>query len=301
MPVSDRGFVLVRGEDCASFLQGLITQDVEAMTPDEVRWGAFLTPQGKYLHDFFVFVGGGGFLLECEGSRAADLAMRLVRYRLRARVEVEVLSGEVFLIFGECSTGRGEVCRGEGWLVYGDPRRGEESFRFVRFAGDGVDGVDGEFVLPVAEEARRLEWELRRIRAGWMDGGRDLEVGRDLPAEGWMGIQGAIDWDKGCYLGQEITARVHYRGLLKRLLLPVCVDGVAASGDILVDGEGRRVGVLRSVVGAVGEHWGLALVKRNAVGMDLRVGGVSGVGVRVIPADWQLGVLGEKGATDLQR
>ncbi|MDA7981650.1 MAG: folate-binding protein [Alphaproteobacteria bacterium] len=274
LPMPSRGIVTVGGADRVSFLQGLVTQNVETLAADEARWSAFLTPQGKYLHDFFMFVGDGVLFLECEAERAQDLVDGLGRYRLRAQVELSVAAAEVFLVPGG-GVERGKVRRGDGWCVFGDPRRGEDAARLVCLSS-------GAAVSVVADaEAARREWEGRRIRAGWMDGSRDLEIGRDLPAEAGMDLQGAIDWEKGCYLGQEITARVHYRGLLKRFLVPVRVEGEVRTGDVVEDGAGRKAGVLRSVVNG-DEHWGLALLRRDVEGLN-----VNGMTAEKAPAPWQ--------------
>lgn len=270
----ERGVVTVAGPDRAEFLQGLISNDVAKAGPDSALWAAFLTPQGKFRHDFFLVEQAGegaGFprlLLVCEaGERLMDLGVGLRRFVLRADVRLGVARElGVFQAAGE----------GAAQAIGLAPRAGAAK----PFAG-GVAFVDprlaegGVVILAPAEAARaalaeagvapgeRASWEVQRIRCGLPDGSRDLQVDKAILLENGFDELGGVDWKKGCYMGQELTARTKYRGLVKKRLMPVRLDGggaPAAGAPVTLDG--KEVGELHSVA----DGWGLALLRLKALG-----------------------------------
>jgi len=259
--LEDRGLVTVGGEDRADFLQGLISNDIEKVSPDRAIWAALLTPQGKYLHDFFVADIGGVFHLDCEGARLMDLGQRLSRYKLRARIDLGIGDGLVVA-----------AAFGEGALeALGLPREAGAA----RAMGGGVGFVDPRFaaagaraILPIETAAETLEqsglarvtaadYDRQRLEVGLPDGSRDLVVEKSLLLESNFDALNGVDWDKGCYLGQELTARTKYRGLVKRRLVPVEIDGDAPEPGTQILLDGKDAGEMRSACGA---H-GLALLR----------------------------------------
>lgn len=224
-----RGAVSVEGEDRVAFLQGLVSADVREAAPGRALWSALLTPQGRFLFEFFILSDGGRLVLECERARAADLAQRLSRFRLRAKVVVADISAGVVV-----ASGWGGAALPDG-LVAPDPR----------VEGAGWRGVFPEDAAP-APTVGWEAWDAHRLALGLADGSRDLEVERTLLLEAWFDPQGGVSWTKGCYMGQELTARTKYRGLVKRRLVPVTVEGALPEpGTAVFDGE-AEVGTLRS-------------------------------------------------------
>jgi folate-binding protein YgfZ len=220
--LKNRGLIHLEGKDRHKFLQDLITNDIEKLTPANPVYACLLTPQGKFLHDFFVIEGNDFTLLDCEGGeRAQDLFKRLNLYRLRADVQISVEeTNDVYTVFNS-------------QVGLPDPRHPDMGSR--------------TFEKPDLPEQPFEEWDKRRIALTIPDGSRDLVVGTSTMDEAQMDQLNAIDYDKGCYVGQELTARMHYRGLGKRHLQTVDVDALPEGAE------------LRSSCGKIG----LALVRNT--------------------------------------
>jgi folate-binding protein YgfZ len=246
----ERGVVEVDGADRVTFLQGLVSNDVEQAAPGRAVWAALLTPQGKWLADFFILVEGDRLLLDCERGQAPMLAQRLSRYRLRARVGVRDASAE-FAVFATWGNGPPTA----SGTVAPDPR----------VAGAGWRVLARE---PVATNADWADWDRFRLQLGLPDGTRDLEPEKSILLEAGFDELGGVSWTKGCYMGQELTARTRYRGLVKRRLVPVDVPGVAPPPGTPILRDGAEVGIMRSECGG---H-GLALLRLDALGGPLRCG-----------------------------
>ncbi len=236
----DRAVLEVSGEDRVDFLQGLVSNDVAAAAPGRAVWAALLTPQGKWLADFFILADADRLLLDCETGQAAMLTQRLTRFRLRAKVAV--LRAPLSVQAGWGGTPP------PGAIQAPDPRLPEAGWRVLSY-GD-----------PVAT-ASFADWDLHRLALGLPDGSRDLEPEKSTLLEaGFDELQG-ISWTKGCYMGQELTARTKYRGLLKRRLTPVRVrGGLPPPGTPVLRGE-MEVGAMRSGRGGLG----LALLRIDAI------------------------------------
>ena len=225
--LQERGLIHVEGEDRREFLQGLISNDMVKLSSANILYACLLTPQGKFLHDFFVHDGGDFLLIDCEGGeRAKDLYTRLNRYRLRSKVTLSVEENyPVFAVFGEP-------------LGLPDPRHSQMGRR--------------TFNPPDFEEKPFSEWDARRIRLGIPDGSRDMVVESSTLHEGRIDEWHGVDYHKGCYMGQELTARMHHRGLAKRHLYPVQIEGgCPAPMSDLMDGN-TLLGQMRSSCGDIG-------------------------------------------------
>ncbi len=238
----DRAVLRVSGADRIEFLQGIVSNDAAKAGRDRGVWAAFLTPQGKYLHDFFLAADGESILLDCEKVRADDLRKRLRRYTLRSDARVEAADDLVVALTAtEPASAPGAAA------CFPDPRHRDAGYRMIgepaavreAMAAAGLDAADP------------LDWDHRRLALGLPDGSRDLEVERSTLAEANADLLGGIDWDKGCWMGQEVTARMHYRGLAKRRLTPMRVDGPVPARGAAVERDGRPVGECRSSAGGL--------------------------------------------------
>ena len=213
-----RSVVAVGGPDRAEFLQGLISNDTAKVGPGRAIWAALLTPQGRFLNDMFVVEDASGtFLMETERERAPALAKKLKMYTLRSKVTVEDRSAamEVAVVFGP---GAEKLLPVTGATGFVDPRLPELGVRVLAPVGQTAA------VLGLGE-ATVAEYEALRLRLGVPDGSRDLTVEKALLLESGFDELHGVDWQKGCYMGQELTARTKYRGLIKRRLFPVRIDG----------------------------------------------------------------------------
>jgi folate-binding protein YgfZ len=234
-----RSVIAVGGPDRAEFLQGLISNDTAKVGPGRAIWAALLTPQGRFLNDMFVVEDESGmFLIETERERAAALAKKLKMYTLRSKVTVEDRPAgmEVAVVFGPDAE---QVLPVAGATAFVDPRLPELGVRVLAPAGQAA-------ALLKLPEAPLAEYEALRLRLGVPDGSRDLIVEKGLLLESGFDELHGVDWQKGCYMGQELTARTKYRGLIKRRLFPVKVEGPLPPSGTPVQRDGREVGEIRS-------------------------------------------------------
>lgn len=257
MPITllpDRGVLEVAGEDRVAFLQGLVSNDVAEVGPGRAVWAALLTPQGKWLADFFVFSDGGErLLLDCERAQAPTLAARLSRFRLRSRVSLRDAS-ETFSVHA----GWGGAAPPEGVIAASDPRLETAGWRAL--AAEPLPRAD----------ATPEDWDRHRLRLGLPDGSRDLAAEQSVLLEAGFDELRGVSWTKGCYMGQELTARTRYRGLVKRRLVPVAVDGsLPPRGTPVLSASDAEVGEMRSGR----DDLGIALLRLEAMdGRALRCG-----------------------------
>jgi folate-binding protein YgfZ len=223
--LTDRAVIAVTGDDRVAFLQGLVSNDVGAVAPDHAVWAALLTPQGKWLADFFMIADGDRLLLDCERGQGEMLVARLSRYRLRSKVTIAVADLRVYVAWD------------------GDPAPGPLAVRDPRLEAAGwrvLSEIERE------TNATAAEWDAHRLSLGLPDGSRDLEAEKTVLLEAGFDELGGISWTKGCYMGQELTARTRYRGLLKRRLVPVSVAGEMPPPGTPVLRDGAEVGAMRS-------------------------------------------------------
>jgi len=250
----DRGVLAVSGEDRVGFLQGLVSNDVAQARPGRAVWAALLTPQGKWLADFFILSDGERLLLDCERIHVPALMQRLTRFRLRARAVVTDVSASWHVH----AAWHGELHSRPGAIVAADPRLPEAGYRVL-----------AEQVLDTNADA--AAWDTHRLALGLPDGSRDLDAEKSVLLEAGFDELHGVSWTKGCYMGQELTARTKYRGLIKRRLVPVAIDGVVPPPGTAVLRGGVDVGVMRSARAGMG----LATLRIDALDGPLTCGGAT--------------------------
>jgi folate-binding protein YgfZ len=276
----DRGVVKVAGDDARKFLNGLVTSDIAKVTPAAAGFSALLTPQGKIIVDFILAeappADGGGFFLDCPRALAATLVQRLNFYKLRAKLIVEDLSetlGVLAIWDGGAATEYG--------LCYRDPRLPTLGLRCMlppHLAPEAATDVGAEFVEPSAYEAHRIALGVPR-------GGLDFIYGDAFPHETDMDQFGGVDFDKGCFVGQEVVSRIEHRGSARARVVPVSYDGFAAEAGTPVTAGDKSVGTL----GSTAQGRGLAMLRLDraadalAAGQPLIAGGVE---MRLVKPAW---------------
>jgi folate-binding protein YgfZ len=246
-----RGILAIDGPDRAAFLQGLVSNDVTQAGPSRAIYAAFLTPQGKYLHDFFIVELGGKLLIDCEAGRLADLQRRLKMYKLRSKITLEDVSAQyaVTAAFGpgalealNLSAEPGAAVELGGGVVFADPRLPALGVRAILPRGTEASVLEAAG-FTAAEVA---DYDRLRLEAGVPDGSRDLIVEKAILLENNLDELNAISWQKGCYMGQELTARTRYRGLVRKRLFPVIVEGALPEPGTLVMLGDKEAGEMRS-------------------------------------------------------
>jgi folate-binding protein YgfZ len=275
-----RGVLALTGEDRATYLQGLITNDTAKLSAERAIYAAFLTPQGKYLHDFSVAflkdaAGEERYLLDVEAARRADLLKRLSMYRLRSKIALADASADwaVAILYGvDVLATLGLPAEPGVTKVFGNG---------VVFTDPRLAALGARAILPRAEAAAWLSnaglkqgdadaYDRLRLELGVPESGRDLIPDKSILLESGFDELNGVDWQKGCYMGQELTARTKYRGLVRKRLLPVKIDGAAPEAGTPVMAGDKDIGEIRShsTDGTIG----LAMLRLEALGA-LRQGG----------------------------
>jgi tRNA-modifying protein YgfZ len=269
--LEDRGVVRVAGEDASSFLQGLLTNDVERLKAGEARYAALLSPQGKILFDMLVVrmpaENGAAYLIDCSAAQAADLAKRLGFYKLRAKVVVADESADHGVVAGW----GGEPENAMGGVVYRDPRA----------------PLGWRAILPRAKAAavgagHVHEYDGLRIAFAVPKGGVDFAYGDVFPQDANLDSLNGVDFDKGCYVGQEVVSRMKHRGTARKRVARVRIGADAPPpGTPVRDGQ-LTIGTLGSSSG----REALAMLRLDRV-EDAKVAGrgLSTGGVAVTVAD----------------
>jgi tRNA-modifying protein YgfZ len=269
----DRGVIKLGGKDARKFLNGLVTTDITNVTEQSPRFAALLTPQGKIIVDFIVASGDSPddqeLYLDCPKALAATLLERLAFYKLRAKIEIEDFSDIlcILALWDDPAPGR--------WgLRYPDPRLPALGWRCIsapdpaNAAAFGADLVDAR------------DYEAHRIALGVPSGGLDFIYGDTFPHEADMDQLGGVDFDKGCFVGQEVVSRMEHRGTARTRVVPVTLSGVAPPVGSGVTADGKPVGVMGSSAGTRA----LATLRLDRVGEAL----ASGVPLRARETELQL-------------
>jgi len=224
--LDQRSIISISGKDKYSFLQGIVTNNVNNISEHNSVWAALLTPQGRYLHDFFIIKVNEKLLLECEKNRRQDLISRLNKLKLRAEVNIQL---EDYFKVGVAWRKNGEIQfpfannpqLDNNEIVTKDPRLPVAGLRLY-FKTNNFSELCSRMNL---QETSLGEYEDHRISLGIPDSSRDMKVEKSYLMENNFKELGGIDFKKGCYIGQEVTARMHHRSLSKKQLIPVSIKG----------------------------------------------------------------------------
>jgi tRNA-modifying protein YgfZ len=252
----DRGVVKVAGEDARNFLNGLVTTDLDKLKPGLGRFGALLTPQGKIIVDFLITEApaghGGGFLIDCPKPLADGLATKLKFYKLRAKVTVENLSDDL----GVLAAWDGEPAA-QPDLAFADPRNEDLGTRILipeDLKQKLSDLIGAELVDAAAYEAHRIALGVPR-------GGLDFMYNDAFPHETNMDRLSGVDFDKGCYVGQEVVSRMQHRGTARTRSVKVLLDGPSPETGVTILAGDKPVGTM----GSSAQGKGIALVRIDRV------------------------------------
>ncbi|MGY4502815.1 folate-binding protein YgfZ [Bradyrhizobium sp. GM24.11] len=268
----DRGVIKVAGEDARNFLNGLVTTDVDRLKPGLGRFGALLTPQGKIIADFLITEApaghGGGFLIDCPKALADGLATKLKFYKLRAKVTVDNLSNNL----GVLAAWDGQLAA-QPDLAFADPRNAELGTRIL-IPEDLKQKLSD---LIGAELVDAADYEAHRIALGVPRGGLDFMYSDAFPHETNMDRLAGVDFDKGCYVGQEVVSRMQHRGTARTRSVKVLLEDSSPEAGVSVMAGDKSVGTM----GSSAQGKGIALVRIDRVadaldaGQPLTAGGLA--------------------------
>ena len=228
-PDPARAILRVSGPDRVPFLQGLVTQDMNRLAARGILYAAMLTPQGKYLADFFLIDAGEAVLIDTHAPLADDLEKRLALYRLRSKVQIERVEMPV-------TRGLGPIPDG----ALADPRDATLGWRLYGAA---------------LTQGTPPDWDALRIAARVPKAGLELVPNDSFILElGFERLNG-VDFRKGCYVGQEVTARMRHKTTLRKGLVRVRIEGAAEPGAEILTKDGKPAGTLHTVAGERGLAW----------------------------------------------
>jgi folate-binding protein YgfZ len=278
--LSDRGVVKVAGSEARPFLHGIVTSDVEGLSPGQSRYAALLTPQGKVIADFMIAeaedTDGGGFFLDCPRALAGALTERLAFYRLRAKVTIEDLSDRLGVMAAWDGSGTTDC-----GPLYPDPRLPALGLRCI-LPPDLAAEASAELGATLTDAAA---YEAYRIGLGVPRGGVDFAYGNVFPHDVDMDQLGGVDFAKGCYIGQEVVSRIEHRGSARSRIVVVTYDEFAPEGGMQVMAGDKTIGTL----GSTAHGRGLALLRLDrledaiAAGTPITAGGIA---LRVSKPRW---------------
>ncbi len=265
----DRAVIAIAGEDRQTFLQGLVSNDTAKISDSRAVYATLLTAQGRFLFDLFIAEQDGRYLVDCSGPRRADLIKRLSMYRLRSKVTIADADTDwcAALLFGADAIGiaglgaeAGQAVSVGGGVAYVDPRLPALGIRLILPRATAREHL---LRLRAMEDSGGSAYHRLRISLGVPDATYDLTPEKSILLENGFDELNAIDWQKGCYMGQELTARTRYRGLVRKRLMPVRIEGpTPVPGTPLILGD-QEVGEMRGV--SADGTVGLAMVRLEAL------------------------------------
>jgi len=276
----DRGVVKVAGDDARRFLNGLVTGDMAKVAAGKPCFAALLKPQGKIIADFIIAEApaedGGGFFLDCPRALASALVEKLNFYKLRAKVICEDLSE----VLGVIAVWDG-IADSEYGLSYPDPRLPALGSRVMvppHLAAAAAADLGASFT-------NADDYEIHRIGLGVPRGGLDFVYGATFPHEADMDQLNGVDFDKGCYVGQEVVSRVEHRASARNRVVPIAYEEFAPVSGLPIMAGAKQVGTL----GSTAKGRGLALMRLDriadalAANTTLEAGGIT---IRALKPSW---------------
>jgi len=243
--LKDRGICSLSGNDTLSFLQGIVTNDVNALSDKKPCYSVLLSPQGKFLHDFFLIQDKKRILIDCNLDRYEDLKKRLLIYKLRSDVEIKLVEDlVVFAIFSETLN---QPISFDNGITYTDPRNSGLGQRLILSRSETIDSTFPNKNFHIVSDKN---YQMHRIKLGISEGPVEIEPGKSFPLEFGLQFLNAISFTKGCYVGQEVTTRMHARKLVKRIPAVIKFDpNIEVKIKETVFFNEKKIGVVLSVFG----------------------------------------------------
>lgn len=250
--LSDRGVVKISGDDAPGFFNNLVTCEIERIAPGRARFGALLTPQGKIIIDFLAFSDGGDLLIDCPRILAQGFADKLGFYKLRAKVAVENLSDRLGVL--AAWDGEPPPTSDPG---FADPRDAGLGWRLL-VPADRAQAIADHIGAGYVDEAA---YDAHRIALGVPRGGVDFSYGDAFPHEANMDRLRGVDFDKGCYIGQEVVSRMQHRGTARTRVTRVMLDGPGPAPGVEIRAGEKPMGTM----GSSADGHGLAMLRLDRV------------------------------------
>ncbi len=240
----NRSIISIKGDDKKTFLQGLITNDINKVSETQAIYAFMLSPQGRFLYDFFIIQNNEQLLLDCSKERVDEIVQKLSFFKLRSKVEIKKESDLAVAVSFDKDAFNDEK------IIFADPRNSEMGYR--------------AFIMGLSEDLEKYnndEYNLHRIQIKLPDDS-DLTYDKSFPLEFGFDNFNAVDYKKGCYVGQETTARTHYKGLIrKKIFLVQIPNSKQITKGLEIESENKTVGEILSSAVSGNELFALALIK----------------------------------------
>lgn len=244
--LNDRSIIEIKGQDRKKFLQGLITNDVEKANKNNLIYSAMLSPQGKFLYDFFIFEIGEIVFLDCFALRREEIIKKLNFYKLRLQVEI---AKNDELKIAQILSQENSLPKNEGYVL-NDPRHinlGKRIYSKILINNSTQD---------------RTNYDLARITNKIAESELDLTYDKSFILEFGFDNLSAVDYKKGCYVGQELTARTHYRGEIRKKLCHITIENLQqVEKNQEISCEGKSAGIVLSSLFYQNKLNALALIR----------------------------------------
>ncbi len=247
--LKDRAIIGVSGPEARPFLQGLVTNDVMRTCPAAAVYAALLTPQGKIIYDFLISDAHGGVKVDCKREYATDLAARLERYRLRAKITI-ISNVDDFAVV---ALPLPPATNSTGVSAFPDPRLPELGYRAIIPTASLETWLHDQNIA-LGSEANYHEW---RLRLGVPDAATDIPPETFFPLDCNFEELHGVDFNKGCYVGQELTSRMKHRATARRRMLPVSASSNLPPAGTSIKIGASEVGEMRGSIG----NKGMALIR----------------------------------------
>ena len=237
--LEDRGFIKIIGLEAKVFLQNIVTNDLEKVTDNFTTFSSILTPQGKYLFDFFIIKLNDFYLLECEKKSTTEIIKLLNFYKLRSKVDftdltenyqISIISSEKFKELDGSSSSKGKTINFEENKIYIDPRNEKLGAKIISQTKN-TQHVIKKLNLNVADKKKYYD---KSFQLGIPQIGLHKLREKVFGIENNLDELGGIDFKKGCYVGQENTSRIKLRNKLRRRILPIeKIEGEVSQNDVI--------------------------------------------------------------------
>ncbi|MEM9633215.1 MAG: folate-binding protein [Pseudomonadota bacterium] len=252
--LADRSVIRVSGQEAQHFLQNLVTADIDEIDRTGAGASALLTPQGKILFDFLIYKTDDAYLIDTPSCTAADLLKRLTFYRLRAKVDLEMMPENIAIY----AVWDGPAQAASAIVAVTDPR--------LPALGQRLVGPAEALASELGTDPSEAEaYDSLRIRLGVPEGLKDYDYSDIFPHDADLDQLGGVSFKKGCYVGQEVVSRVHHRGTARKRFVQVESSSPLPEKGTTVSAGGKSIGTLGSSTAANGGNIGLALLRLDKV------------------------------------
>ena len=253
--ITDSAFITITGKDKFKFLQGLISNDLRKLDKIKCLYASMLSPHGRFLFDFFVSIFKEGYLIECKKCFIEGLLAKLKVYKLRSEVEVNILNNMNSYVINPSNKEVIKLYKSESLISFSDPRF-KSYFLKIYSLSNCFEKFLKNYNL---SEYKSSEFDDMRIKFTIPDFSTEADVEKSLLLELRFDELNGIDWKKGCYMGQELTARTKYRANIKKKIFGIKFDGKITTSEITANE--KTVGVLKSHT----KNFGIAIINIKTV------------------------------------